>query len=181
MNSGSPTPIGILTVSDRVFQQQYTDKGGPAVRQWLQERLSPAIRFEMVTVPDDLDPICQALRSLASSCGLVITTGGTGISPRDVTPEAMQVVCQRFLPGFGEKMRAANWDRVPTTILSRATAGQLDRSLVLNLPGNPRAVAECLEAVWPVIPHAVELLGNSLGETRDAASTPHSDGDSARK
>jgi molybdopterin adenylyltransferase len=118
---------------------------------------------------------------MARICSLVVTTGGTGIGPRDITPEAMKEACHTFLPGFGEKMRASSWQTVPTAILSRATAGLIDRCLVINLPGHPRAIDECMDAIWPAIPHAIEIIGGSLGETLDAAADPHSSEDSNRR
>ena len=172
-------PIGVLTVSDRVFQGEYEDLGGPAVCHWLQPRLLDPIEFEQVTVPDELDQVCESLNDMATRCALVVTTGGTGIGPRDITPEAMTLCCDRMLPGFGEKMRAASWEAVPTAILSRAAAGLINSCLVINLPGNPKAVDECLEAIWPAIPHAVEIAGGSIGKIKGAAESPHPHGESS--
>lgn len=171
-------PIGVLTVSDRVFRGEYEDRGGPAVCQWLEPRLLDPIEFDQVTVPDELDQVCESLHDMATRCSLVVTTGGTGIGPRDITPEAMILCCDRILPGFGEKMRAANWEAVPTAILSRAAVGLIDNCLVINLPGNPKAVDECLEAIWPAIPHAVEIAGGSIGKIKDATESPHPHGES---
>ncbi|MDE0960464.1 MAG: molybdopterin adenylyltransferase [Planctomycetota bacterium] len=177
MSSDEIAPIGILTISDRVSRGEYEDRGGPAVQQWLQSRLRGSRRFDLRTVPDEIDAVTEILQQMASRGSLIVTTGGTGIGPRDITPEAMKAACHSFLPGFGEKMRAASWQAVPTAILSRATAGLIEKCLVINLPGNPRAIGECLESIWSAIPHAIEIIGGSIGETLDAAPDPHSTGD----
>lgn len=166
-------PIGILTVSDRAFRGEYEDRGGPAVHNWLKGRFSEAPPFVLRLVPDDLDAIEQEIRDLGTICSLVITTGGTGIGARDFTPEATRHCCSTMIPGFGEKMRAANWEAVPTAILSRAGAGLIGTCLVVNLPGNPKAIGECLEAIWSAIPHAVETAGGPSWQALGAAKTPH--------
>ena len=171
-------PIGILTVSDRAFAGKYEDLGGPAVQQWLSGQFSEPPPFETRLVPDDQHTIERELAQLASICALVITTGGTGIGPRDRVPDATSEVCDFLIPGFGEKMRSANWDAVPTVILSRATAGLIGSCLVLNLPGNPKAIAECLEAVWSAIPHAIEIAGGPAWKVQGAAKSPHPPSDS---
>ena len=166
-------PIGILTVSDRAFTGEYDDRGGPAVQSWLAAQFSDPPPFEARLVPDDQQTIERELTQLAKICAFVVTTGGTGIGDRDCVPDATTEVCDTLIPGFGEKMRAANWDAVPTAILSRATAGLIGRCLVLNLPGNPKAIDECLEAVWSAIPHAIEIAGGPSWKARGAAKTPH--------
>lgn len=177
MSRDKIAPIGVLTISDRVSRGEYEDRGGPAVQQWLQSRFQGPRRFELRSVPDEVEQVTENLQQMAKICSLVVTTGGTGIGPRDITPEAMEAACRSFLPGFGEKMRASSWQAVPTAILSRATAGLIEQCLVINLPGHPRAIGECLDAIWPAIPHAIEIIGGSLGETLDAAPDPHSSED----
>ncbi|CDF37569.1 unnamed protein product [Chondrus crispus] len=153
-----PTPvIGILTVSDRAFAREYEDRGGPAISAYLTSHFLPPFTVETAIVPDEQPQIESAIKRLATTCALVLTTGGTGPAPRDVTPEATEACCQRMLPGFGERMRAVSVEKVPTAILSRQTAGICDRCLVVNLPGSPKAIAECLDPVLPAIPHAVRL------------------------
>ncbi len=151
--------IGILTVSDRASRGEYADEGGPAIREYLAEVLaSPWEALERI-VPDDVGTIAAALVDFAAAgCCLVVTTGGTGPAPRDVTPEATERVCSRMLPGFGELMRSTSLEHVPTAILSRQTAGVRDRTLVVNLPGRPRSIRQCLDAVFPAIPYCVDLV-----------------------
>ena len=151
--------IGILTVSDRASRGEYADEGGPAIRAYLAEVLaSPWEPLERI-VPDDLDTIASAIHGLADGgCCLVVTTGGTGPAPRDVTPEATERVCTKLLPGFGELMRQVSRRVVPTAILSRQTAGVCGRTLVVNLPGRPKSIRECLDAVFPAIPYCVDLI-----------------------
>ena len=148
-------------MSDRAHSGTYTDASGPAIETVLREYLaspwSPCYRL----VPDEQPQIEAALRSLADQeqCALIITTGGTGPAPRDVTPEATEAVCDRMLPGFGEQMRTASLKYVPTAILSRQTAGIYGQTLIINLPGNPKSIKECLDAVFPAVPYCVDLLG----------------------
>ena len=151
--------IGILTVSDRASRGEYADEGGPAIRDYLREVLvSPWEPRERI-VPDDLDTIAAALREFADSgCCLIVTTGGTGPAPRDVTPEATERVCTRLLPGFGELMRQESLKFVPTAILSRQTAGICGRALIVNLPGRPKSIRQCLDAVFPAIPYCIDLI-----------------------
>lgn len=156
-----PLRVGIVTVSDRVQSGAYADRGGPAVRAALAELVASHWTEFAVTVPDEQAAIAQALAVLADDhrCDLILTTGGTGLTPRDVTPEATIEVCDRVLPGFGEAMRAASLATVPTAILSRQTAGHRGACLIVNLPGSPGGAAECLAVVMPAIAHAVVLLG----------------------
>ena len=155
----APTLIGIVTVSDRASRGEYADEGGPAIRGYLAEVLSSRWEPRERIVPDDLEAIAAAIHTLAAEgCCLVVTTGGTGPAPRDVTPEATEQVCTKMLPGFGELMRQVSLKYVPTAILSRQTAGVCGRALVVNLPGRPKSIRECLEAVFPAIPYCVDLI-----------------------
>jgi molybdopterin adenylyltransferase len=154
-----PARIGIVTVSDRASRGDYADEGGPAIRAYLEEVLASAWEALPRIVADDEEAIVAVLRELAAAgCCLIVTTGGTGPAPRDVTPEATERVCTRLLPGFGELMRATSLAHVPTAILSRQTAGIVGRTLVVNLPGRPRSIRECLDAVFPAIPYCVDLV-----------------------
>ena len=151
--------IGILTVSDRASRGEYADEGGPAIRAYLAEVLESAWEAQERIVPDDLATIAGAIQDLADAgCCLVVTTGGTGPAPRDVTPEATERVCTKLLPGFGELMRKVSLEKVPTAILSRQTAGVCGRALVVNLPGRPKSIRECLDAVFPAIPYCIDLI-----------------------
>lgn len=152
--------VGILTISDRASAGIYADKSGPAIEQVLREYIATECEYERRLVADERPRIGQALRELAARCCLVCTTGGTGPSPRDVTPEAMADVCDKFFAGFGEAMRAASQRAgVPTAILSRQTAASLGSCLIVNLPGKPDSVRVCLDAVFAAIPYCLELLG----------------------
>ena len=151
--------IGILTVSDRASRGEYADEGGPAIRDYLAEVLTSAWQPREQIVPDDLDTIAAAIHELAEvGCCLIVTTGGTGPAPRDVTPEATERVCTKMLPGFGELMRQVSLRYVPTAILSRQTAGVCGGALVVNLPGRPKSIRECLDAVFPAIPYCIDLI-----------------------
>ena len=151
--------IGILTVSDRASRGEYADEGGPAIRTYLAEVLASDWEAQERIVPDDLEAIAGAIKALADAgCCLVVTTGGTGPAPRDVTPEATERVCTKLLPGFGELMRKVSLEKVPTAILSRQTAGICGRALVVNLPGRPKSIRECLDAVFPAIPYCIDLI-----------------------
>lgn len=153
--------IGILTISDRATQGVYEDLSGPAIEAALRDYLATECAFERRLVPDEIPEIVAAIRAYAAQdCALICTTGGTGPAPRDVTPEAMALVCPKMLPGFGEKMRAASLAAgVPTAILSRQSAGIVGRSLVVNLPGKPASIRVCLDAVFPAIPYCIDLVG----------------------
>lgn len=159
--------IGILTVSDRASYGEYEDKGGPAIRDWLTHALKSPWEAITRVIPDEAALIEAALRELCDdkACCLVVTTGGTGPAPRDVTPEATEKVCSKMLPGFGEQMRAVSLAYVPTAILSRQTAGIRGQSLIINLPGKPSAIAECLGAVFPAVPYCIDLIGGPYLET----------------
>lgn len=148
--------VGILTVSDRVSRGEAEDRSGPALRDGL-----PAEAFEAVAAgvtPDNVEMIANALREMCAGCDLVLTTGGTGLAPSDVTPEATLQVVERQIPGIPETLRAAAYPRVPTAILSRGVAGTAGRTLIINLPGSPGAVRDALEVLRPILPHAVETV-----------------------
>nr|WP_320132805.1 molybdopterin adenylyltransferase [uncultured Holophaga sp.] len=157
----APVRIGILTVSDRAFQGVYQDLGGPGIETVLQELLESPWEPVRRLVPDEQPDIEEALRDLCDQehCTLVLTTGGTGIAPRDVTPEATLAVGDRELPGFGERMRAVSANIVLTAILSRQTAVIRGSALILNLPGKPKAIRECLDAVFGAIPDCLDQIG----------------------
>ncbi len=151
--------IGRLTVSDRASAGIYEDRSGPEIESALRAVFAEA-EFETATVPDEAELISAALKQLADEtrCDLIVTTGGTGISPRDVTPEATRAVLEKELPGFGEAMRMQSFAHVKTAILSRATAGTRGKSLIVNLPGKPAAVRECLAILAPALREAVAHL-----------------------
>jgi len=159
--------IGILTVSDRASQGVYEDRGGPAIRDWLARVLSSPWEAVARIIPDEQAEIEDALCELADvqQCSLIVTTGGTGPALRDVTPEATEAVCSKMLPGFGELMRSASLKFVPTAILSRQTAGIRGKTLIVNLPGKPSAIDDCLNAVFPAIPYCIDLIEGSRIET----------------
>ena len=152
--------IGRVTLSDRASAGIYDDRSGPEIERVFSELCAELLDWTRVVIPDERAEIEATLRRLCdeAACELVITTGGTGPSPRDVTPEATRAVLDRELPGFGEIMRVQSFAKVPTAILSRATAGTRGRSLIVNLPGNPRAIGECLPLVLPAIREALRHL-----------------------
>ncbi len=160
--------IGIVTVSDRASRGEYEDRGGPAITDYLNDVIASKWAGVSRMIPDDRAEIESVLRELcvAEGCCLVVTTGGTGPSRRDVTPEATEAVCDRMMPGFGELMRQVSLTKVPTAILSRQTAGLLGDSLIVNLPGKPKAIAECLDAVFPAIPYCIDLMNGPRIETK---------------
>jgi molybdopterin adenylyltransferase len=151
--------IGRVTISDRASAGVYVDRSGPEIEAVLREVFSDAT-FESVIVPDEVNLISGALKNFADQrqCDLIVTTGGTGISARDVTPEATRAILEKELPGFGEAMRMGSLVKVKTAILSRATAGTRGKSLIVNLPGKPTAVRECLEILAPAIREGVAHL-----------------------
>jgi molybdopterin adenylyltransferase len=153
--------IGILTVSDRASRGEYEDKGGPAIKAYFEDVVTMEWEAVAQVVPDEIPMIEAALMAMADElgCSLVVTTGGTGPALRDVTPEATEAVCQKMMPGFGEQMRAVSLKSVPTAILSRQTAGIRGKTLIMNLPGKPSAIKECLDAVMPAVPYCLELIG----------------------
>ena len=152
--------IGILTVSDRAYRGVYEDLGGPAIQAYLDEVLTNEWAPVAQVVPDERDAIEAALISMVddAACSLVVTTGGTGPAVRDITPEATEAVCEKMMPGFGELMRQVSLQYVPTAILSRQTAGIRGGALIVNLPGKPSAIRDCLDAVMPAIPYCIDLI-----------------------
>ena len=167
MDSNATARIGILTVSDRASRGEYDDRGGPAILEYLSDVLTS--RWEPVAeiVSDDQSLIESALIRMCDTekCCLVITTGGTGPATRDVTPEATEAVAEKLVPGFGELMRQVSLKAVPTAILSRQTAAIRSTGLIVNLPGQPKAICECLDAVFPAIPYCIDLIGGPSLET----------------
>ncbi|MDR6873263.1 molybdopterin adenylyltransferase [Bosea sp. BE125] len=162
--------IGIVTVSDRASAGIYADEGGPAIEAYLARALTSPWTPVARVIPDDRKLIADTLKTLADEegCCLIVTTGGTGPAPRDVTPEATEDVIEKPMPGFGELMRQVSLAKVPTAILSRQTAGIRGKSLIVNLPGRPRAIAECLDAVMPAIPYCIDLIEGPYLETDPA-------------
>ena len=165
--NASPIRIGIVTVSDRASRGIYQDLGGPAIREQLEKILSSSWQAVARTIPDEQLVIEATLKELCDveGCCLVVTTGGTGPAQRDVTPEATQAVCEKILDGFGEQMRAVSLKVVPTAILSRQIAGTRGASLIINLPGKPASIADCLQAVFPAVPYCIDLIGGPYLET----------------
>lgn len=161
MTSEGLARIGIVTVSDRATAGVYEDKGGPAIHEYLTRHLTSPWEPVARMVADERELIATALRELADveKCCLIVTTGGTGPALRDVTPEATGDVCEKMMPGFGELMRSVSLNVVPTAILSRQTAGIRGSALIVNLPGKPSAIADCLDAVLPAIPYCIDLIG----------------------
>lgn len=170
MTSQPAARIGIVTVSDRASRGEYEDRGGPAIREYLLEALASPWEPVPVVIPDDRATIEATLVDLCDQqgCCLVVTTGGTGPAVRDVTPEATEAVCDKQMPGFGELMRKVSLEKVPTAILSRQTAGIRGKTLIVNLPGQPKAIAECLDAVMPAIPYCIDLLDGPYLTTNEA-------------
>jgi molybdopterin adenylyltransferase len=159
--------IGIVTISDRASRGEYEDKGGPAMHAWFTRVLSSPWEAVARVIPDEQALIEKTLVELCDveGCSLVVTTGGTGPALRDVTPEATEAVCEKMMPGFGELMRTASLKFVPTAILSRQTAGIRGKSLILNLPGKPSAIDDCLNAVFPAIPYCIDLVEGAYLES----------------
>ena len=165
-----PARIGIVVTSDRASAGVYQDLGGPAIRDTMRAYLRSPWSDIYRLIADDQATIEATLIALCDQeqCDLVVTTGGTGPAPRDVTPEATEAVCQRMMPGFGELMRAASLKFVPTAILSRQTAGIRGKTLIINLPGKPKSIRECLDAVFPAVPYCLDLIGAARMETDEA-------------
>lgn len=161
--------IGILVLSDRASQGVYEDRSGKAIIETLNEYLKTPWEEVYKIIPDDLESIKKELISMCElGCSLVVTTGGTGPAPRDVTPEATEAVCEKMLPGFGELMRQVSLQYVPTAILSRQSAGTRGSSLIVNLPGKPKSIRECLDAVFPAIPYCIDLIGGAYLESDES-------------
>ncbi len=161
--------IGIVTVSDRASRGEYEDRGGPAIREYLDEVLATPYVPVAKIVPDVRPQVEAALRTLSDKegCCLIITTGSTGPAKRDIVPEATEASCDKLMPGFGELMRKVSLEKVPTAILSRQIAGIRGGTLIVNLPGQPKAICECLDAVFPAIPYCIDLLDGPLLETNE--------------
>ncbi len=179
-NEHDAVKIGIVSVSDRASTGVYVDKGLPALKEWLTRALLNPVTFEERLIPDEKDGISAALIALVDAgCSLVLTTGGTGPALRDVTPEATLAVAHKEMPGFGEQMRQISLKFVPTAILSRQCAVIRDKSLILNLPGQPKSIAETLEGlksesgeqivpgIFAAVPYCIDLVGGPYLETRD--------------
>ena len=163
--------IGIVSVSDRASRGVYKDEGVPALKEWLTGVIaSPAIHFEERLIPDERQLIETTLVDLVDrrGCHLVLTTGGTGPAPRDVTPEATLAVAEKEMPGFGEQMRAVSLKYVPTAILSRQVAVIRKQALIVNLPGQPKAIKETLDGVFAAVPYCIDLIGGPYIETNEA-------------
>ncbi len=177
-DSLDPVRIGLLSISDRASAGVYEDKGIPALQDWLGRALRNPIVWETRLIPDEQEGISAALRELVDSakCDLVLTTGGTGPAPRDVTPEATLAVADKVMPGFGEQMRQIGLAFVPTAILSRQVAVIRAKALIVNLPGQPKAIAETLEGlkergvpgIFAAVPYCIDLIGGPYLETDDA-------------
>ncbi len=182
MSAFDPVTIGIVSISDRASQGVYEDKGLPALRDWLGRALKNPITFVERLIPDERERISDTLIELAdqAGCSLILTTGGTGPAPRDVTPEATLAVADKEMPGFGEQMRKISLRFVPTAILSRQVAVIRGRSLIINLPGQPKSIAETLEGlrdgdgkpvvhgIFAAVPYCIDLIGGPYLETDDA-------------
>jgi molybdopterin adenylyltransferase len=170
MSERQAAVIGVVTVSDRASQGVYEDLGGPAIIDTLTAYLRSPWQPIRHIIPDDRAGIEQCLIRCCDDerCDLVVTTGGTGPAPRDVTPEATEAVCEKMMPGFGELMRATSLKYVATAILSRQTAGIRGRSLIVNLPGKPKSIRECLDAVFPAVPYCLDLIGAAYLETNES-------------
>jgi molybdopterin adenylyltransferase len=153
--------IGFVTVSDRASRGEYQDLGGPAMAAWFERVLSSEWEAVKRVIPDEQAGIEAVLKELADDegCCLIVTTGGTGPAVRDVTPEATEAVCEKMMPGFGELMRQESLKFVPTAILSRQTAGIRGGALIINLPGKPSAIDDCLNVVFPAVPYCIDLIG----------------------
>jgi molybdopterin adenylyltransferase len=159
--------VGRVTLSDRAAAGVYEDRSGPEIEAIIASHFADDIEFFRRLIPDDPAQIECALRALCDAqCTLIVTTGGTGPTPRDVTPEATRAVIEKELPGFGEIMRMRSYAATPTAILSRATAGVRGKSLIVNLPGNPKAVSECLPLLLPAIVECIEHLAGFRPELR---------------
>lgn len=166
--------IGIINVSDRASQGIYEDLPGKAIVETLTDYLKSPWEKVYAVIPDEQALIEQTLIDMADQqgCCLIVTSGGTGPARRDVTPEATEAVCHKMLPGFGELMRAKSLTYVPTAILSRQTAGIRNQTLIVNLPGKPKSIRQCLDAVFPAIPYCIDLLEGPFIECNEAVMKP---------
>jgi len=166
--------IGIINVSDRASQGIYEDIPGKAIVSTLDDYLRSSWEKVYAVVPDEQDQIAAMMVKMADvdQCCLIITSGGTGPAKRDVTPEATEAVCEKMMPGFGELMRQVSLQYVPTAILSRQTAGIRGKSLIINLPGKPKAIRQCLDAVFPAVPYCIDLLEGPYLECNEEVIKP---------
>jgi molybdopterin adenylyltransferase len=166
--------IGIINVSDRASKGIYEDLPGKAIVDTLNEYLVSTWEKVYAVIPDEQEIIEQTMMDMADNkdCCLIITSGGTGPSVRDVTPEATEAVCNKMMPGFGELMRSVSLKFVPTAILSRQTAGIRNKTLIVNLPGKPKSIRECLDAVFPAIPYCIDLLEGPFLECNEEVMKP---------
>jgi len=163
--------VGIVSISDRASGGVYKDEGIPALKEWLSKVVvSPVLSFHEKLIPDEQNRISETLKTLVDDegCHLVLTTGGTGPSPRDVTPEATLAVADKDMPGFGEQMRAVSLKYVPTAILSRQVAVIRKQALIINLPGQPKAIKETLDGVFAAVPYCIDLIGGPYIETDES-------------
>ena len=158
---GDPIRLGIVTVSDRASNGTYEDQGGPAILSFFEEAIRSPWAAHYRCVADERAEVAQALIELSDDvgCSVVVTTGGTGPAPRDITPEATEAVCDRLMPGFGEQMRSISLAFVPTAILSRQIGGLRGTCLLFNLPGRPKAIRETIDEIWKAVPYCVDLMG----------------------
>jgi molybdopterin adenylyltransferase len=163
--------IGIITLSDRASRGEYEDRSGPEIRRYFTERIKNPIEWTYEVIPDEPEQLRKLLIDMSDrEIGLICTTGGTGPAPRDFTPQITEEVCDKILPGFGEEMRRVSLKAVPTAILSAQTAGIRKKSLIINLPGKPKAIAECLDGVYAAIPYCLDLIGAPYMEFTEKGS-----------
>lgn len=160
--------VGVVTLSDRASLGVYEDKSAEVIKQILSQWVVTETEFDYRLIADEFEVATKTLKELSQTCHLILTTGGTGPAARDITPEATQAVCQKILPGFGELMRAESLKFVPTAILSRQTAGICQTCLIINLPGQPKAIKECLEPVFPAVPYCIELVSGMIVRTDES-------------
>ncbi|KAB2767168.1 molybdopterin adenylyltransferase [Ochrobactrum sp. WV_118_8] len=170
--------IGFVTVSDRASRGEYEDLSGPAMEAWLKSAVVTPYEAIRRVIPDGMESVRDTLIDLCDNeaCDLILTTGGTGPSPRDETPEAMQAVLHKELPGFGELMRRVSLEQTPTAILSRQTAGSRGKSFILNLPGKPASIAMTLQAIFPAVPYCLDLIEAGRIDTDPAIVKAHRPG-----
>jgi len=166
--------IGILTMSDRASAGVYEDLSGKAIIDTMNEYLISEWEDVYAVIPDEQELIEETLKDMADvqECCLIVTTGGTGPAKRDITPEATKAVCEKMMPGFGELMRQVSLKYVPTAILSRQTAGIRGKTLIINLPGKPKSIRECLDAVFPAVPYCIDLLEGPFLECNEEVIKP---------
>ncbi len=163
--------IGIITLSDRASRGEYEDLSGPEIKRYFSERIQNPIDWHYEVIPDEPELLREHLIAMSDRhIGLICTTGGTGPAPRDITPGITEEVCEKILPGFGEEMRRVSLQVVSTAILSAQTAGIRKKSLIINLPGKPKAIAECLDGVYAAIPYCLDLIGAPYMEFTEKGS-----------